>query len=323
MRFLMILTVILTLSLLLTNQVLAAEIQLIHFQANALTVEHSGCQLKPLIRERHKLIIPLVNCLSKSASQMTLQHPMVKKIHWAQHDKNIVWVVISLAENYTFSKTVDTKQLTLCFPECNYTNISYLAHKSQITLFTHKGIKFNMPLQNMSIEEFIDKSIGYLPKDVIRDGLPQFGSWRDDWLGKKRLHKGYDIYTNNINVLAMADGEVVTVSPGGLSGLYIKIKHDQDIYTLYVHLTSTQVKVGEQVTSGQIIGRIDGAAGNAVEAQLHIELKPDNVSIDPLPLIAEYYQHDAKITAQIQTYTQLLPERTTMREKLLQQFLRK
>ena len=58
-----------------------------------------------------------------------------------------------------------------------------------------------------------------MPRDVVRDGLPHFGSLRDDWQGqgKARKHLGYDIYVDNSNVLAMADGVVTRVSGGNLA----------------------------------------------------------------------------------------------------------
>jgi murein DD-endopeptidase MepM/ murein hydrolase activator NlpD len=88
-----------------------------------------------------------------------------------------------------------------------------------------------------------------------------------------------------------------------------------------VHLTSVSVNEGDKVKQGQIIGRVDGAAGNAVQPQLHIELKPNDKSIDPLPLIELYYQDDLQVSQKIQAYKQKLPALIQYREQLLQQYL--
>lgn len=52
-------------------------------------------------------------------------------------------------------------------------------------MFFFNSILFQIPLQDMLIDEFLLRSIGYVPSDFIRDGLPHFGSKRDDWKGKK------------------------------------------------------------------------------------------------------------------------------------------
>ncbi|MCV6638251.1 M23 family metallopeptidase [Candidatus Albibeggiatoa sp. nov. NOAA] len=305
----------------------AGQVQQIHFEGNRLSIKHVQCQQQSLIQEPTKLIIPFKNC-SSYAGELLLTHSIAKKVHWAQHDKNTVWVVVTLKPDYQFETQAITNQFNLCFPKCNQSlawhvqSVSKMSIKPQITLFKLGGIPFMMPLQDMGIDEFMDKSIGFLPKDVIRDGLPHFGSQRGDWLGKPRKHKGYDIYTNNINVLAMADGEVVAVKPGKLSGIYVKIKHEKQLYTLYVHLTSVNVQEGDSVTQGQVIGRIDGAAGNAIQPQLHFEIKPNDKSIDPLPLIELHYQDNVQISQKIQHYKKQIPAFIRYREQQLQQYLK-
>ncbi|WP_353572374.1 M23 family metallopeptidase [Candidatus Albibeggiatoa sp. nov. BB20] len=302
----------------------AGQIQHIHFEGARLSIHHTDCQLGSLLQEAHKLIIPMENCVSQAGELSLEPHPTVKKIHWAQHDKQTVWIVVTLEPNYQFTVQNQTHQLDICFHECqsNLTrNMQSLNAKPQVTLFELGNIQFKMPLKAMQIAQFIDKSIGFTPDDVIRDGLPHFGSQRGDWLGKPRKHKGYDIYVNNIDVLAMADGKVVAVKPGKLSGLYIKLKHAKELYTLYVHLTRVDVQEGDKVKQGQVIGRIDGAAGNAIQPQLHFELKPNDKSIDPLPLIELYYQDNLNITQKIQHYKQQIPALIQYREQQLQQYL--
>ncbi len=299
----------------------AGQIQHIQFADKRLNIQHTDCQPQPIIQEQVKLIIPLKNCQSY-ADEIHLTDSIVKKIHWAQHDKTTVWVVVTLVPNYQFEQQSSFNQLNICFPQCQQTLLWHTQSTvPQVILFELGDIHFTMPLQNMKMNEFIDKSIGFVPKDVIRDGLPHFNSQRDDWLGKPRKHKGYDIYTNHINVLAMADGKVDEAEAGKLSGLYIKLKHEKEIYTVYVHLTHIAVQKGEQVKQGQMIGRIDGAAGNAVQPQLHIEIKPNNESIDPLPLIELYYQDDLLISKKIQDAKSKLPALIRYREQQLQQFL--
>ncbi|MEK7991221.1 MAG: M23 family metallopeptidase [Thiotrichaceae bacterium] len=317
--------IFLTIGLLLTPFfVYAGQVQQIYFEGANLSIHYTDCQPRSPLQETTKLIIPLENCAADVGELLLKPHPIVKKLHWAQHDKNTVWIVVTLEPDYQFTLQNKPNQIDICFPDCQHNlawHVQKLNIKPQVTLFELGNIEFKMPLQDMQVAQFIDKSIGFTPKDVVRDGLAHFGSQRGDWLGKPRKHKGYDIYINNIDILAMADGEVVAVKPGKLSGLYIKLKHAKDIYTLYVHLTQVKVQEGDIVKQGQIIGHIDGAAGNAIQAQLHFEIKPNNTSIDPLPLIELYYQDNVQLTQKIKNYKSKIPKLIKYREQQVQQYL--
>ena len=49
---------------------------------------------------------------------------------------------------------------------------------------------------------------------------------------------------------------------------------------MYAHLSSTEVKVGEQVTAGERIARL-GATGNVSGSHLHLEIQLRGVPTDP------------------------------------------
>lgn len=102
------------------------------------------------------------------------------------------------------------------------------------------------------------------------------------------LHEGIDIAPvrrdasdNPLDeVKACAAGTVVHAShEAGASnyGRYVVIRHLIDgspIYSLYAHLSSIQVKSGEQVAQGAVIGRMGytGAGINRERAHLHLEI---------------------------------------------------
>lgn len=277
---------------------------------HAITVNHQGCQLGKPVKQARKLILPLEACISNTAGEIAVLDNTVEKIHWTQHTPNLVWVVVTFTENYHATIETLAHQYKICFPTCNDT-----VPKTSKTLFLLQGITFQIPLEGMLISEFIDRSIGYEPKDVVKDGLPHFGSKRDDWLGRVRKHQGYDIYINQTNVVAAAAGVVKKIGKGYRAGLYIKLDHGKNgLYTVYVHLKSAHVKEGQKVRAGEVIGMIDGPSGNAVEAQLHFEIKINNKSVDPLPFIEDFHQENQAIIQKIQHYKQLLVKRTQIRE---------
>lgn len=117
---------------------------------------------------------------------------------------------------------------------------------------------------------------------------------------KGSKHNGIDLvgagYTLDY-VVAHSDGTVVGVvsnvnyntSKSGqrIYGNYVKIKHDNGMYTFYAHLKygSVAVKVGQRVTKGQVLGYM-GNTGYSFGAHLHFEVRnANNVQIDPTPYV--------------------------------------
>jgi len=93
-------------------------------------------------------------------------------------------------------------------------------------------------------------------------------------------HVGLDIVaTIGTPVLAVAPGEVTKVTGSNpMSGRLIVIDHGKDrsgaVYsTLYFHLDSQLVKIGDQVKRGQIIGRVGATGLLASYPHLHFELR--------------------------------------------------
>lgn len=107
--------------------------------------------------------------------------------------------------------------------------------------------------------------------------------------GSKNEH----YYSFGKDVLAVADGEVVTVVNGvpdnrpysvnlmSISGNTVILKHAEHEFSLYAHLklNSTRVKVGQKVTSGQILAQC-GNSGQSTGPHLHFALVNTEVDSD-------------------------------------------
>lgn len=304
----------------------ASKINEIFFNNSILTIHHTGCIPMQPYNEKTKLIIRMRNCASNKGLLNNFYHPTLKKIHWAQHDPKTVWIVATFSKSYLFEILPFSYQYLVCFPTCKPQNpqkdlLSEIRVSNEM-MFMLNGLLFQIPLENMHIDTFLDRSIGFIPKDMIRDGLPHFGAKRDDWIGKPRKHLGYDIYINQSNVIAAADGFVHKVRKNITAGLYVKLHHGNQLYTLYVHLKQANVKVGQKVRRGEIIGKIEGPVGNAIAPQLHFEIKPNNRSIDPLPLIEHFYQDDQQIIDKINNYKKLLSKLAQKREQEVKKYLK-
>ena len=77
------------------------------------------------------------------------------------------------------------------------------------------------------------------------------------------------------SVRAAAKGEVIVSKSSGWNGgygQYIVIKHSNGTQTLYAHLSSNSVGVGEVVGQGQVIGAM-GNSGRSTGSHLHFEVR--------------------------------------------------
>lgn len=303
----------------------AGKINKLFFDGSNLVIHHQDCYLKQPLTGTNKLILPLEHCTS-TAGKIPRSTGNLKQIHWAQHDPTTVWIVVTFLTAYQFEIISSSDKYIICLAtSCAQKQSPEDLEKltqSQTLMFSLENTLFQIPLKNMLIAEFLDRSIGFVPHD-IRDGLPHFGSKRDDWKRKTRKHLGYDIYTDKVDVIAAAPGIVSRIGKSYQAGLYIKLNHDNNLTTVYVHLNQALVKKGQFVKRSEVIGRIDGAAGNAISPQLHFEIKVRNKSIDPLPLIEQFYQADQPIKDKIQYFKQQLIKSTQSRDHLVEQYLLK
>lgn len=113
-----------------------------------------------------------------------------------------------------------------------------------------------------------------------------FGKRVHPLLKVKKLHRGIDIIAPlGTEVLATSDGVVVLASDQKGSGLKIQIKHDDIYESAYCHLSRIDVKVGQEIKKGDVIGAV-GSTGNSVGPHLHYEVLCKGEYVNP----GEYFQ---------------------------------
>src|SRR5438093_461321 len=98
----------------------------------------------------------------------------------------------------------------------------------------------------------------------------------------RQIHFGYDLAsTRQPPVPASNKGVVVFAEPLTIYGNTVVIDHGLGLQTLYAHLSSTTVKVGDAVEKGQEIART-GSTGLAIGDHLHYEVLVNGTSVTPL-----------------------------------------
>jgi murein DD-endopeptidase MepM/ murein hydrolase activator NlpD len=101
----------------------------------------------------------------------------------------------------------------------------------------------------------------------------------------KGFHTGLDIATRGgIIIVSAAAGTVVAAGAEKGLGLTLVIDHDNGYSTLYGHLSRVFVEEGQAVREGQAIGAV-GETGNATGFHLHLEIRRDQIPLDPLLLL--------------------------------------
>ena len=95
-------------------------------------------------------------------------------------------------------------------------------------------------------------------------------------------HLGYDLsVTKNYPVEAANSGTVAFTGDLGLYGNTVIIDHGLGLYTLYGHLSAIDVKAGDAIKQGQIIGKT-GETGFAGGDHLHYGVYLDGVAVLPV-----------------------------------------
>jgi hypothetical protein len=102
------------------------------------------------------------------------------------------------------------------------------------------------------------------------------------------LHGGIDI-ANSIGtpILAASDGVVIDAGPTAGYGIWVKLRHSDGTVTLYGHLSSVLVNIGERVYAGDQIAKM-GNTGNSTGPHLHFEVLLNGTDrVDPVGWLAK------------------------------------
>lgn len=131
---------------------------------------------------------------------------------------------------------------------------------------------------------------GYIwPETKSRRITSPFGPRKSPGGIGSRNHGGVDIggVFYSTSIIAAKAGKVVISRYSSSYGNYVMVSHGPGNATVYAHLSSRCVKVGDYVKQGQKLG-ISGSTGHSTGPHLHFEIRENNKRVNPLKYLTNY-----------------------------------
>jgi murein DD-endopeptidase MepM/ murein hydrolase activator NlpD len=158
-----------------------------------------------------------------------------------------------------------------------------------------KFVKINSELRKMNTDDIVSITEDSSPTRLWSGPFEQLGNSKVEaafadhrtyvYKGKEidqQVHLGFDLaVTANVPVLAANAGKVVNARWLGIFGNCVIIDHGMGVASLYGHLSSFDVKVGDSVTRGQTIGK-SGMTGLAAGDHLHFTMLVAGHPVNPV-----------------------------------------
>lgn len=97
-------------------------------------------------------------------------------------------------------------------------------------------------------------------------------------------HTGIDVEAKEgTPVLACNSGTIVLVDDLFFSGKSVIVDHGWGLFSMYFHLSEAQVKEGDKVNQGALLGRV-GSTGRSTNPHLHWGIRLNGARVNPLSL---------------------------------------
>lgn len=117
-----------------------------------------------------------------------------------------------------------------------------------------------------------------------------FGNRNDPFTGLRDFHPGLDISAPlGTKILAPADGTVIFAGVKGGYGNAVTVDHGRGIVTHYGHLDAFNVRAGQAVRRGSVLGFV-GSTGKSTAPHLHYEVWLNGSNQNPLLYILDEYR---------------------------------
>jgi murein DD-endopeptidase MepM/ murein hydrolase activator NlpD len=170
--------------------------------------------------------------------------------------------------------------------------ISAGIHQIKASYFEHKGVPlyaFGYENDSLPALDFYDEKAENLRRAFLKAPV-KFSRISSKYNLKRRIkyygyklrpHKGTDFAARiGSPILATADGTVTKAERRGGNGIYVKIKHNSTYETQYLHMKKYNVRVGDFVRQGDVIGWV-GMTGNTGGPHVCYRFWKNGKQVDP------------------------------------------
>ena len=165
--------------------------------------------------------------------------------------------------------------------------------KVKAAYFVHKGIeRYAFEYETDSIKgiiEYLDQDAKNLRRAFLQSPI-KFGRISSRYNLRRRIalygnrirpHKGTDFAAPvGTPILSTANGTVTEVSYTRANGRYVKVKHNNTYTTQYLHMQKANVKVGQFVEQGDVIGFV-GMTGYTSGPHVCYRFWKNGLEVDP------------------------------------------
>ena len=151
------------------------------------------------------------------------------------------------------------------------------------------GDRFDVSLDELDAAltrlETVRETARALPFSNPAPGQPvtsRFGNRVDPFLDRLALHAGIDFAAQTGDeVKSTGAGKVIAAGVMGGYGNMVEIDHGYGISTRFGHLSKVLVSVGDEISTGDTIGRA-GSTGRSTGPHVHYEVRRNGQAVDPM-----------------------------------------
>ena len=142
-----------------------------------------------------------------------------------------------------------------------------------------------VPAEAVEIATLTSNTIKVITETTFRSPLAENNGYSQGFYGR---HPGVDIKSKRgTNILAVASGTVIEVEHQRFGyGNKVVLEHNGQLQTLYAHMDTVDVNVGDSVTKETVLGTV-GMTGWTTGPHLHFEVRNSSGYLNPKQILPE------------------------------------
>ena len=142
-----------------------------------------------------------------------------------------------------------------------------------------------VPAETVEIATLTPNTIKVITETTFRIPLTENNGYSQGFNGR---HPGVDIKSKRgTDILAAASGTIVEVEHQKFGyGNKVVLEHNGQLRTLYAHMDTVNVNVGDSVTKETVLGTV-GMTGWTTGPHLHFEVRNDSGYLNPKQILPE------------------------------------